>query len=99
MFDIANNTEFLTAIGINDAPEETKAKLISGIEALAEKRLVAKLSEVMTDEQAEAFGQITDEKQAYNYLMNTVPNFQDLVTEVLTEIKDEILTHQAAVVG
>ena len=99
MFDIANNTEFLTAIGINDAPEETKATLIAGIEDLAEKRLIVKLSEVMTDEQAEEFGKITDEQQAYDYLMKIVPNFQDLVTEVLTEIKDEILTHQAAVVG
>ena len=99
MFDIANNTEFLTAIGINDAPEETKTKLINGIEALAEKRLIVKLSEIMTDEQAEEFGKITDEKQAYDYLVNAVPNFQDLVTETLAEIKDEILTHQAAVVG
>lgn len=99
MFDIANNTEFLTAIGINDAPEETKTKLISSIEALAEKRLITKLSEVMTDAQAEEFGKITDEKQAYDYLISTVPNFEDLVTEILAEIKDEILTHQAAVVG
>lgn len=99
MFDIANNTEFLTAIGINDAPEETKTKLIGGIEALAEKRLITKLSEVMTDEQAEEFGKITDEKQAYDYLISTVPNFEDLATEILAEIKDEILTHQAAVVG
>lgn len=99
MFDIANNTEFLTAIGINDAPEETKAKLTSGIEALAEKRLIAKLSEVMTNAQAEEFGKITDQKQAYDYLITAVPNFQELVTEILAEIKDEILTHQAAVVG
>lgn len=99
MFDIASNIEFQTAIGINDAPEETKAKLISGIEDLAEKRLITKLSEVMTEEQAEAFGQITDEKQAHDYLLNAVPNFQELATAILAEIKDEILTHQAAVVG
>lgn len=99
MFDIANNVEFQTAIGINDAPEDVKAKLINGIEELANQRLITKLSEVMTEEQAEAFGKITDEKQAYDYLISAVPNFQDLVTEILAEIKDEILTHQAAVVG
>jgi hypothetical protein len=99
MFDIANNTEFLNAIGINNAPEETKTKLINGIEALAEKRLIVKLSEVMTEEQAEEFSKITDEKQARDYLINAVPNFEDLVTETLAEIKDEILTHQAAVIG
>lgn len=99
MFDIANNTEFLTAIGINDAPEETKAKLINGIEALAENRLIIKLSDVMTEEQAEEFGKITDEKQANDYLMSVVPNFQGIVTGVLAEIRDEILMHQATVVG
>ena len=99
MFDIANNTEFLTAIGINDAAEETKSTLIAGIEQLAYQRLIIKLSEVMTDEQAEEFSKITDEKQAYDYLIAAVPNFQDLVTEILAEIKDEILTHQATVVG
>lgn len=99
MFDIANNTEFLTAIGIKDAPEETKAKLIAGIEELATGRLITKLSEVMTEEQAAEFGKITDEKQAYDYLMTTVPNFQDLATAVLAEVRDEIIAHQAAVVG
>ena len=99
MFDIANNTEFLTAIGINDAPEETKATLIAGIEDLAEKRLITKLSEVMTDAQAEEFGKITDEQQAYDYLLSVVPNFQDIVASVLSEIKGEILLHQQTVVG
>ena len=70
MFDIANNTEFLTAIGINDAPEDVKAKLITGIEELAKERLITK-----------------------------VPDFSDLVTEVFTEIKNEILEHKMNVVG
>ena len=97
MFDIANNTEFLTEIGINDAPEETKATLIAGIEDLAEKRLINRLSEVMTDEQAEEFGKITDEQQAYDYLMNTVPNLQDIVTEIFSDIKKVILSRQQAI--
>ena len=90
MFDIANNTEFLTAIGINDAPEETKATLIAGIEDLAEKRLITRLTEVITDEQAEEFGKLTDEQQAYNYLISIVPNFQEIATSVLSDMKNEI---------
>lgn len=99
MFDIANNTEFLTAIGINNAPEDVKAKLIAGIEGLAEKKLVTRLSDIVTDEQAEQFGSITDEQEAANWLNANVPNFQDIVTEVLTEIKNDILQHKATVVG
>ena len=99
MFGIANNTEFLTAIGIADAPEETKAKLIAGIEDLAEQRLVTALSGRLTEAEAEEFGAITDEKQAYDWLMTNVPDFQNLVTDILTDIKDDILTHKANIVS
>lgn len=99
MFDIANNTEFLTAIGINEASEEVKAKLITGIENLARERLITKISDKLTDEQAEEFGNITDEQQAADWLNINMPEFPSLVTEVLEEIKTDILTHKANVVG
>lgn len=99
MFDIANNTEFLTAIGINDASEEVKAKLIAGIENLAQERLITKISDKLTEEQAEEFGKITDEQQAADWLNANIPEFPSLVTEVFEEIRTEILTHKANVVG
>ena len=99
MFDIANNAEFLQAIGIADAPEDVKTKLIAGIEDLAKQRLTTKISDKITDEQAEEFGQITDEDQAKQWLDTNVPDFQDLVTEVFAEIKNDILEHKASVVG
>ena len=99
MFGIANNTEFLEAIGIADAPEETKAKLVAGLEDLAEKRLVEKLSDRLTEEQAKEFGAITDEKAAYDWLMTNVPDLQDIITNTLAEMRDDILQHKATVVG
>lgn len=99
MFDIANNTEFLTAIGINDASEEVKEKLIAGIEDLAQERLIAKISDKLTEEQAAEFDNITDEQQAADWLNANMPEFPSLVTEVFEEIKNEILLHKANVVG
>lgn len=99
MFDIANNTEFLTAIGIANASDDVKAKIIAGVEGLAEKRLVTKISDRITEEQATEFGNITDEQQAKEWLTNNVPDFDSLVTEVFEEIKYDILQHKAAVVG
>ena len=99
MFDIANNTEFLTEIGINNASEEKKAALIAGLEQLAQDRLINRLTEVMTDEQAKEFSEITDEQQAYDYLMRVVPNLQDIVTEIFSDLKKEILTRQQSIVG
>ena len=99
MFGIADNKEFLEAIGIANAPEETKKQLIAGIETLAEDRLVTAMSERLTDEQAEEFGKITDEKQSYDWLMKNVPDFQDMVTKILSDIKDDILLHKAKIIG
>ena len=99
MFDIANNQEFLQAIGIANSPEDVKAKLIAGIEDLAQQKLIVKISDKITDEQAEEFGQITDETEAKNWLEQNVPEFPDMVTEVFTEIKNDILQHKANVVG
>lgn len=99
MFGIANNTEFLKEIGIADAPEETKQTLIAGIENLAQKRLVVKVSDKLTEAQAEEFGRITDDQEAYNWLTRNLPEFQDMIAEVFAEIKQEILTDKAKVVG
>ena len=97
MFDVANNKEFLTEIGIANAPEDVKAKLIAGIEDLAKKRLIIKLSERLTDAEAEEFGAITDEQQAYNWLMAKVPDLQNIVVEIFAEIRRDILEHKANV--
>lgn len=99
MFDIANNTEFLTAIGINDAPEDVKATLIDGIENLAKERLINKVSERITEDEAQEFGNITDEQQAADWLSIHIPEFPAMVTEVFREIRDEILENKLTVVG
>ncbi|MBR2841622.1 hypothetical protein IKE80_02485 [Candidatus Saccharibacteria bacterium] len=99
MFGIADNTEFLAAIGIANAPEETKAKLIAGIEDSAQKRLVVKLSERLTEAQAEEFNAITDEAQAADWLKVNVPDFDQIISEVLSEVREDILARRAKVVG
>ena len=99
MFDIANNTDFLTAIGIADTDEQTKQTLIDGLNNLVKQKLTIKISDIITDEQAEEFSGISDEKEAYDWLMERVPNFPELVVETTNEIKDDILNHKAKVMG
>ena len=99
MFDIQNNTEFLTALGINDADEEVKNTLIIGIEEIAKQRLTERLSERLTEEEAEEFSKIADEKEAHDWLLEHVPDFENMVTEILSDIRYEILKQKAEVVG
>ena len=99
MFGIAENKEFLSAIGIANAPEDIKAKVIVGLEDLAQRKLTIKISDKLTDAQAEEFGAITDERQAYNWLITNVPNFLSLTVEVLEEMKRDILENRNKIVG
>ena len=99
MFGIADNKEFLKAIGIDNAPEDVKQTLIAGMENLAQQKLVAKISERITDEQAEEFSRLTDDKQVADWLKTNVPDFESIVTEVMDDMKNDILKHKMEVVG
>lgn len=99
MFGIADNKEFLKAIGIDNASEDVKQTLIAGMENLAQQKLVAKISERITDEQAEEFSRLTDDKQVADWLKTNVPDFESIVTEVMDDMKNDILKHKMEVVG
>lgn len=99
MFGIAENTEFLTAIGINDAPEDVKAKLIEGIEDLVRDELIIEISDQVTEEQAEEFSHITDEQQAKTWLDQHIPDFGAIITRIVNEIKNDLLTHKTEIIG
>lgn len=97
MFGIADNHEFLAAIGIENAPN--RDEIVANLENLAQQKLTIKISEKLTAEQLEEFNNIIDEQQAAEWLNANLPNLPDLVTESLSEMKDEILSTEAAVLG
>ena len=97
MFGIADNHEFLAAIGIEKAPN--RDELVASLEELAAQKFTTKLAERLNAEQLEEFNAIEDEKQAADWLNAHVPDFQSLVTEALAEMRDEILTMRATVLG
>ena len=99
MFGIINNTEFLTAIGINDAPEEQKAALVAGIEDLIKEKLITEMSNRLTDAEAEEFGNIADEDQAYEWLNTHVPDFNDIVKKIIADVQYDIIKRKTEIVG
>ena len=99
MFNIANNQEFIEALGIANAPEETKATLIAGLEETAQNRLVIELANILTDEQAEEFASLENPEESMSWLIKNVPNLQEIMTNVLSNMRDEILLNRQKVVG
>ena len=97
MFDISENHEFLTAIGIENAPN--RDEIVANLETIAQQKLTIKISEKLTPAQLEEFDNIADEEQAANWLAANLPDLPNLVTASLSEMKDEILSTKAAVLG
>ena len=97
MFGIMDNHEFLSAIGIENSPN--RDAIAASLENLAEQKLTIKLSERLTTEQLAEFNTIKDEQQAAEWLNTNVPDFNELVTASLAEMKDEILSMKATVLG
>lgn len=99
MFGIADNTEFLKAIGIDDAPEDVKQTLVAGLEELAQQKLVTRLADRLTDQQAEELDQLTDDQQVADWIKVNVPDFNVMVAEVMNEMRTDILKRKMEVTG
>ena len=59
MFGIADNHEFLAALGIENAPN--RDVIIANLEKIAQQKLTIKISERLTAAQLEEFNSIVDE--------------------------------------
>lgn len=97
MFGIADNHDFLVAIGIENAPN--RDAIVANLEKIAQQKLTIKISEKLSPAQLEEFNSIIDEGQAANWLAINLPDLPNLVTESLSELKDEILSTKAKVLG
>ena len=96
MFGIADNHEFLTAIGIENAPN--RDAIVADLERIAQQKLTIKLSDKLTPAQLDEFNGIDDEEQAAKWLNTNLPDLPKLVTESLSEMRDELLSVKAGVV-
>lgn len=97
MFGIADNHEFLAALGIENAPN--RDTIIANLEKIVQQKLTIKISEKLTAAQLEEFNNIVDEEQSANWLNNNLPDFSNLVTESVSEMADEIISTKKAVLG
>lgn len=97
MFGIADNHEFLSKIGVENAPN--RDEIVAQLETLAQQKFIIKLSEKLTNEQLEELDSIEDEEQVARWIQTNVPDFDKLAEAALAEIKYDILINEAAVLG
>ncbi len=88
MFD----DKFFEAAGLGHYTPEQKKDLSEKLGDLAQARIAKRLSEVLSDEQADHFAQLVDanqEDEAFTYLESVYPDYPVLVQEELAGVMND----------
>lgn len=89
------NEQFLQEMGLSAMPEEQKQQFLDYIQEELEIRIGERISKGLTEVQLNEFDQITDQAEATKWLEKNRPDFREIVTRTINEMKDEIRANRA----
>lgn len=84
------NEQFLQEMGLTAMPEEQKRKFLAYIQEELEVRIGERIAKGLTDEQLNEFDMITDQAEATKWLEKNRPDYREIVTRTIEEMKAEI---------
>lgn len=82
--------QFLQEMGLSAMPEDEKQKFLAYIQEELEVRIGERISEGLTEVQLNEFDMITDQAEATKWLEANRPDYRDIVTQTIEEMKAEI---------
>lgn len=93
------NEQFLQEMGLSAMPEEEKRRFLDYIQEELEVRIGERISRGLTDEQLRQFDLITDQVEATEWLEKNRPDYREIVTRTIEEMKEEIRANRAKLIG
>ena len=90
---------FLAEMGLSAMPEEQKQKFLDYVQEELEVRIGERISKGLTETQLNEFDMITDPEEAAKWLEKNRPDYREIVTRTIEEMKDEIRANRARLVG
>ena len=93
------NEQFLQEMGLSAMPEEQKQKFLDYIQKELEIRIGERISRGLTKVQLNEFDMITDPAEASKWLEKNRPDYREIVTSTINEMKEEIRANRAKLVG
>ena len=88
--------DVLAQLGLGNIPDEKKAEIISKISELAQKRIILRVTEEMSEDQRENFEKFleTEEDPAKieNYIRENIPNIDSIIEEEMSLLKNDVLS-------
>ncbi|MBR2795459.1 hypothetical protein IKE13_00105 [Candidatus Saccharibacteria bacterium] len=91
--------KFLQEMGLSAMPEDQKQKFLDYIQEELEVRIGERISKGLTETQLNEFDAITEQSEATRWLEKNRPDYREIVTRTINEMKDEIRANRAKLVG
>ena len=93
------NEQFLQEMDLSAMPEEQKKKFLAYIQEELEIRIGERIAKGLTEVQLNEFDQITDQAEAAKWLEINRPDYREIVTRTIEEMKEEIRANRNRLVG
>ena len=90
--------EFLKEMGLSAMPEVEKQRFLDYVQEELEVRIGQRISKGLTEVQLNEFDLITDPNKAAEWLEKNRPDYREIVTRTIAEMKDEIRSNRAKLI-
>lgn len=82
--------QFLQEMGLSAMPEDQKQAFLDYVQEELEIRIGERISRGLTETQLNEFDMITDQEEAAKWLEKNRPDYREIVTRTINEMKEEI---------
>ena len=90
--------KFLQEMGLQAMPEDQKQAFLDYVQEELEIRIGERISRGLTEVQLNEFDMITDPAEAAEWLEKNRPDYREIVTRTINEMKDEIRANRSKLV-
>ena len=91
--------QFLIEMGLSAMPEDQKQQFLDYVQDELEVRIGERIAKGLTSAQLSEFDGITDQAEATKWLEKNRPDYREIVTRTINELKEEIRANRARLVG
>ena len=91
--------QFLQEMGLSAMPEQEKQAFLDYVQEELEVRIGERISRGLTEVQLNEFDMITDPAEAAKWLEKNRPDYREIVTRTINEMKEEIRANRNKLVG
>ena len=90
--------KFLQEMGLSAMPEDEKQRFLDYIQEELEVRIGERISKGLTEVQLNEFDLITDQAEAVRWLETNRPDYREIVSRTINEMKEEIRANRSKLV-